>query len=188
MNRPRFWLLSALVLGAVASRVAPHPPNFSPMAAVALFGAATFAERWPAVLVPLGSLLLSDLLLHLTYLVGWQPNWGFYSGQWVVYACVLLTIGIGFLIRHRRSVATVALATLASSLAFYLITNFVWAYGHGSMYPRTVRGLLLCYEMALPFFRNSLAGDALYSALLFGAFALAEARFPVLRRPIALPA
>ena len=188
MNGPRFWLLTALALVAAASRVVPHPPNVTPMVAVALFGAATFAEPWPAVLVPLGALLASDLLLHLTYVAGWQPSWGFYRGQWVVYACVLLTIGLGFLIRRRRSVATVALATLASSLAFFLITNFaVWAFGHGALYPRTLPGLLLCYERALPFFRNSLAGDAFFSALLFGTLAFAEARFPVLRRPVAPP-
>jgi hypothetical protein len=182
MNSRRFWFLTALTAFAAAARLLPHPPNFTPITAVALFGAATFRHRWHAVLIPLGSLLLSDSLLHLTYLAGWQPSRGFYRGQWVVYACSLATIGLGFLLRRRRTALTIAAATLASSLLFFLITNSVFVHGTGSLYPATVRGLLLSYEMALPFFRNSLAGDAFYTGVLFGGLALAEARFPALRR------
>jgi Family of unknown function (DUF6580) len=182
MERPRIWFLSALALVAAASHALPHPPNFAPMAAVALFGAATFPGRWSALLVPLGALLLGDLLLHVTYLAGWQPHWGFYQDQWVVYACLLPSILLGFAIRRRRNVATIAAATLASSLFFFLATNFaVWAYKSGLAYPRTGAGLLLCYEMALPFLKNSVAGDVIYAAALFGTLALAEARFPRLR-------
>jgi hypothetical protein len=182
MNNRRFWFLTALVTLAAASRLMPHPPNFAPMAAVALFGAATISSRWLALAVPLASLLLSDFLLHMTYLAGRQQHWGFYHGQWVIYACVLVTIGIGFLLRKRRSVLTIASATLASSLIFFLVTNLVFVYGAESLYPATVQGVLLSYEMALPFFRNSLAGDAFYASVLFGGLALAEAKFPSLRR------
>jgi hypothetical protein len=181
MNTRRFWFLTALAGFGAASRLLHHPPNFSPMTAVALFGAATIPGRWLAVAVPLGSLLASDGLLHLTYLAGWQPSWGFYQGQWVVYACALATVGLGFLLRRRRTVLSISAATLASSLLFFLSTNFVFAHGAGSLYPRTVSGLLLSYEMALPFFRNSLAGDAFYTSVLFGGLALAEARVPSLR-------
>jgi hypothetical protein len=180
MNRPRFWFLITLVLLAAASRLVPHPPNVTPLAAVALFGGATIERRWLALLVPLAALLLSDLLLQVTYLAGWQPSWGFYQGQWVVYACSLLAAFLGFLVRRRRNAFTVMAATVAGSLTFFLATNFAfWA--SGLLYPRTVPGLWLCYEMALPFFRNSLMGDLAYSASLFGTLALAEARIPVLR-------
>jgi hypothetical protein len=187
MNRPRFWFLLALAVAAAASRVVPHPSNFSPMAAVALFGAATFDHRRSAILVPLGALLFSDLLLHLTHLAGWQTHWGFYSGQWVVYACALVTVGIGFLLRRRRTAPAIALATLSSSLVFFLVTNFVWAYGPDSLYPKNLQGLMASYTAALPFFRNSLAGDAFYSTLLFGTLALAEARFKAIRQPATSP-
>jgi hypothetical protein len=113
-------------------------------------------------------------------MAGWQPNWGFYHGQWVVYTCFVLTACLGFLIRRRRNVRAIALATVAGSTVFFLVTNFAfWA--SGLMYPRTLSGLGLCYEMALPFFRNSLLGDLACSLTLFGALALAEAGFPVLR-------
>ncbi len=189
MNSPRLWFLSALAVVAAASRIVPHPLNFSPMAAVALFGAATFPRRWIGVAVAFGSLLLSDLLLELTYRAGWQPYWGFHQDQWAVYACLVPTILLGFALRGRRNVGTVAAAMLASSVVFFAVTNFAfWASPAGAAYyPKTAQGLILCYEAAIPFFRNSLAGDALYATLLFGGLALAEARFPGLRRSEAKP-
>jgi hypothetical protein len=181
MNHPRFWFLFTLILLAAASRLAPHPPNVTPLAAVALFGGATIERRWAALLVPLLALALSDLLLHVTYLAGWQPNWGFYQGQWVVYACFVLTACLGFLIRRRRNLLAITLATVAGSLVFFVVTNFaVWA--SGLMYPKSTAGLWHCYAMALPFFRNSLVGDITCSLLMFGALAVAEARIPLLRQ------
>jgi hypothetical protein len=188
MIPPRFWFLTALTVAAAVSRIVPHPYNFAPFAAIALFGAATFPGRWSAVVVPFASLLLGDLLLHVTYLAGWQPNWGFYSGQWVVYSCLIPSVLLGFAIRHRRNFATVASATLAGSVFFFLVTNFaVWANGSGLRYPKTYEGLLLCYEAAIPFFRNGLAGDVFYATALFGGLALAESRFPALRSSKPVP-
>jgi hypothetical protein len=181
MNRPRFFFLSALALFAAVSRLAPHPENVTPVAAVALFGAATFASRKSAFFVPLGALLLSDVALEVTHRAGLQPMRGFYPGQWVVYACILGTVGLGFLLRRHRNIPAIALATLGSALLFFALTNFVYFYGPDSLYPRTLPGLLECYERALPFFRNSLGGDFAYTTLLFGSLALAELFFPALR-------
>ena len=182
MFQPRAWFLVALILGAAASRLVPHPLNFAPITALALFGAASFRGRWAAVLAPIAALLFSDCLLQLTYNWGWQPNWGFYRGQWVIYGCLLLTTSIGFLLRGRRTVGNIAAATLAGSILFFVVTNFaIWANGSGVTYPKTAAGLLLCYEMAIPFFRNTLLGDACYSTILFGSLALAEATIPAFR-------
>ena len=184
MNRERSLTLLALVLAATAGRIIPHPYNVTPTAAVALFAAATFRGRLAAALVPMLALLASDALLEVAYRAGWQPNWGFYSGQWVVYACTLATVGLGFLmIRRRRTVATVAAATLANAVLFFLVTNLAVFLGPGSPYPQTPAGLMACYAAAIPYFRYSLLGDFGYVTVLFGALALAEARFPALRRP-----
>src|SRR4051812_32261583 len=183
MNRFRFWCLTALIVMAAISRLLPHPPNVAPLAALALFGGATLPTRRSALLVPLAALLLSDLLLEVTYRAGWQGSWGFYPGQWAVYACCLIPAALGRMIRHLRTVPMVVMATVASALIFFVVTNFAVSAG-GLLYPRTVGSLLLCYEMALPFLRNSLAGDLAYSAALFGAMALAETRFPTLRPSI----
>jgi hypothetical protein len=188
MTLPRFWFLTALIVAAAVSRIVPHPWNFAPFAAIALFGAATFPGRWSAVIVPFAGLLLGDVLLQLTYLAGWQPNWGFHRGQWVIYACLIPSVLLGFAIRGRRSFATVASATLAGSVFFFLVTNFaVWANGSGLNYPKTYQGLLLCYEAAIPFFGNGVAGDVFYATALFGGLALAERKFPALRSANPVP-
>lgn len=170
MQNPRFTVLAGLILAAAASRLAPHPPNFSPVAALALFGGAHFADKRLAFGVPLVALLLGDLAL------------GFYSGMAWVYGSFALIVCLGLRLRSRRTFQPIAVAALAGSLLFFAVTNFgVWAVGE--LYLRTLAGLVACYAAAIPFFQNTLAGDAFYAAVLFGGFALAEKRFPVLREP-----
>jgi hypothetical protein len=168
--KPRLLVLTSMVLAAVASRLIPHPPNITAIASVALFGGACFADKRLAFLVPLTALLLSDLVL------------GFYRHMEGVYLSFALIVGIGLLLQRHRTVLTTAGAVLASSILFFGITNFyVWAFG--TMYPHTASGLAACYTAAIPFFRNEMLGDFLYSALLFGGFALLEKTLPMLRRP-----
>ena len=181
MISARSWTVIGLVLAAAFSRLFPHPHNFAPIAALAVFSGACFSSRRWAPFVALGSLFLSDVLLQLTYQAGWQNAWGFYSGQWVVYLCTLASVGFGLLIRRDRKIATIAGATIGGSIAFFLVTNFAFVYGAESIYPRTLQGVMISYEAGLPFFRNSLLGDLFYSAVLFGAFGMAEAKIPALQ-------
>ena len=175
MNRPRFTLLAAMIFAAAASRLMPHLPNATPIAAIALFGGAFFADKRLAFLVPLAALFLSDLVLGLH---GQMPG---------VYASFAMTVCLGFWLRGQRWVLPIAAATLTSSVLFYLVTNFnVWA--TGGLYPKTLEGLGACYVAAIPFFRYTVFGDAFYAALLFGGFALAEKSFPLLRDHAALNA
>ena len=168
MNKPRFTVLAAMILAAAASRLLPHPPNFTPIAPIALFGGAQFSSKRAAFLVPLAGLFLSDLVF------------GFYAITPVVYGSFALTVCLGFWVRRRRSVQRIAFAAVASAVLFFLLTNFgVWAIDN--LYPKTTAGLVDCYVAAIPFFRNMLLGDLLYSALLFGALAFAENRFVRLR-------
>jgi hypothetical protein len=104
-----------------------------------------------------------------------------------VYACLLATVAIGRTVGNRRSFGQVSGAALAASVLFFVVTNFaVWA--HGRLYPLTWSGLAACYTAAIPFFRNSLLGDAAFTALLFGGLALLERRVSSLReRPRANP-
>ncbi len=181
MNSVRNTTVMALMTAAVLTRLAPHPSNVAPMAALALFGAATFSSRLAAGLVPMIALLLSDLALELAHRAGWSVVAGFYPGQWVVYACTAATVAIGFLLRVNRTAPRIAAATLVSSVLFFLVTNLAWAYGPWSLYPKTLQGVLMSYQMALPFFRNSLIGDAAYSFVLFGGLAYAESWLPAIR-------
>lgn len=168
MSTPRFVVLLVMILAAAASRLIPHPPNVASITAVALFGGAYLTDKRLAFVVPLAALFVSDLIL------------GFYSHMEIVYGSFALVVCIGFWIQRNRSALRIAGAALASSILFFVLTNFgVWAFG--SLYPKTAAGLLTCYVAAIPFFQNTLAGDALYTTVLFGGFALAEKLFPILR-------
>ena len=162
-----------LILLAAAARLLPHPPNFAPVAAIGLFAGAAQGRR-AAWVVPLAALLASDAFLGFYNPVGMLWNYLAFG------ACLLL--GSGWLAR-RRSPGRIAGAVLTSSLAFFVLSNFgLWASGY---YPRTWAGLVECYTAGLPFFRNTFASDALYSAALFGGQALLARWLP---RPGVAPA
>lgn len=180
----RTLVVVGLVLLAAVSRLVPHPPNFTPIAAMALFGAALLPNQGLALLLPLAAMFLSDLGLQAISGLGLTSGWmaagsGFHRGMWFVYATVASIAVIGFLLRKRRTVWNVGAAVLASSLLFFVLTNFgVWAIW--DMYPKSWEGLVECYVAAIPFFHWTLLGDAGYSAVLFGGFALAEQHWPLL--------
>lgn len=183
---PRSSVIAAAVLLAAATRLIPHPPNFAPITAMALFGAATLTDKRVALLMPLLALFVSDVCIEVMHRMGLMASWGIYSGMWVTYTAFLLIIVMGFLLRHRRSASTIAAATFAGSVVFAVVSNFgVWL--TGNLYPRTLEGLLTCYTAAIPFFPNTLLGDAGYSIVLFGGFAFAERLLPVLREPPFVP-
>ena len=168
MNKPRFLFLAGMILLAAASRLIPHPPNFSPIAALALFGGAQFADKRLAFLVPLAAMFLSDMILELHSLIP------------VIYGSFALIVCLGFWLRRRQNVRAIGGAAIVGALLFFVLTNFgVWAMGQ--MYPKTPAGLLDCYVAAIPFFQNTLLSNLFYSALLFGGLAIAENRFAKLR-------
>ncbi len=153
---------ATIILLAAVSRLAPHPPNFTVIGAMALFGGACFEGTAAAYLVPLAAMFLSDAAL------------GFHRGMPVVYLCFLLTTLMGRRLLGDRGIGKIAALSFASAAMFYLVTNFwVWA-GGPALYPHTAHGLLMCYTAALPFFGNTLAGTLVYSAVLFGAAGAAD--------------
>ena len=169
-NKARPTALLLAILAAAAMRLLPHPPNFSPIAAMALFSGAYLPKRPIAFLAPMAALFLSDLVL------------GFYPEVIFVYLSVAATVLVGWLVAKRKTVLRVAAAAVASSFLFYLVTNFgVWLVV--DFYPKTLAGLAACYVAAIPFFQNTLAGDLFFAALLFGGFATAERLVPALRQP-----
>src|SRR5262249_42615862 len=153
-------MVFVLIVLAAASRLLPHPPNFAPVAAIGLYAGA-YSSRRAAWLVPFAALLLSDLVIGFYHPVSMFWNYLAFA------TCLLLGSG---LLAKGRSFGRIGAAVLASSVAFFLLSNFgMWASGY---YPRTWAGLVQCYTAALPFFRNTLASDVVYSAALFGGHAL----------------
>jgi hypothetical protein len=156
-----------------ALRFAPHPQNLTPVGAIALFSGAIIRDRRIAFVFPLLAYFARDLFI------------GYHKLTLLVCASFLINVALGLWLRNRRTVGRISLATLAGSIQFFLVTNFgVWLLL--DTYPRTYAGLATCYIVGLPLFGNTLAGDALYSTLFFGGYALAERMFPALRRSVAM--
>jgi uncharacterized protein DUF6580 len=164
----RAILAAVMIILAAVVRIVPHPWNFTPIGAMALFSGAIFRDRRVAFVFPLVALFAGDLFVGLHRLMP------------VVYASFLLSVFIGTWLGNRRGIFRIGGAVVLGALQFFLITNFaVWQlFG---TYPHTPAGLAACYIAGLPFFGNALAGDALYATLFFGTFALAEHLFPTLR-------
>ncbi|MBI4211863.1 MAG: hypothetical protein HY540_04415 [Deltaproteobacteria bacterium] len=167
MNSKIATLIGFILLAAL-SRFLPHFPNFTPMMALALFSGAFFTDKKQAFLIPLAAMFLSDFFL------------GFHNLMPLTYLCFAVTVGMGMWLQQHRSAGSIAFTALASSVLFFTVTNFgVWAFS--GMYSKSAAGLATCYIAALPFFQNSLMGDALYTVTLFGGFALLERMVPKLR-------
>tara|TARA_R110002049_G_scaffold285698_4_gene467120 strand:- start:299561 stop:300088 length:528 start_codon:yes stop_codon:yes gene_type:complete len=165
----------ALVLLVAASRFLPHPPNVACVCALSLF-AGCYLQGRKAYLVPLSVLLLSDMIGQLMGI----PGKGFYTAapMIAVYGGALAAIPLGRLLRSDKKWWKVPAASVTASTAFFLISNFgVWL---GPWYPTTGAGLVACYANAIPFYGYTLAGDLVYTTLLFGAwqFGPAALRMP----------
>lgn len=175
----RFIVVFSIILAAALLRLLPHWPNFTPIAAMALF-AGTYVDRKRfAFAIPIAAMLLSDLVI------------GLHSIMPAVYISFAITVLIGMHLRNKVGVGMVVFASLSSSVIFFLITNFA-AWQASPIYPQTMAGLIECYIAGLAFFRdttngisffiNDLIGTTFYSALFYGSFFLLQLRFPVLDR------
>ena len=155
---------------AALTRLLPHPLNFSPIGAMALFGGCYIADKRMALLLPLSTMLFSDIMLQLINGTGFHPTILWVYGAFAIITC------IGFLLRGREQRQTIMVASLVGSILFFIITNFgQWAtgyYGFGS------GSLTTSFVQAIPFFRGTVMGDLFYNLLLFGSYAIIKWRFP----------
>ncbi|MCS5590944.1 MAG: hypothetical protein NZ775_00250 [Gammaproteobacteria bacterium] len=158
-------ILAVLIVLGVAGRLLPHPPNFTPMAAIALFAGFIFVKRYMSIVAVVAAMLLTDYFAF-----------GYLSSEWfasksmvVVYLALLFPIVFRGFLQKKLGALRIAGAALASSTVFFVATNFaVWAFS--PMYEKTFAGLVLCYTMAVPFFQNTIAGDMMWSGIIFGAY------------------
>jgi hypothetical protein len=152
----------ALILSGVLMRVMPHPANFAPIAALAIFGGSVLPKK-VAIWVPLGAMMISDAFI------------GFYSLMPLIWACYLVIALASSRWLRSPSFTRVGTMTISASVFFYIVTNFgVWA--TSGMYAHTLSGLVNCYTLALPFFRNTLLSDAIYTSAIFGIYSYATRR------------
>jgi hypothetical protein len=154
------------VIFAILARMPfmPHPWNFAPLTAALLY----FGARGPRrqLWVAFALMAASDVILTkfvYAYPMGWD--------QLVVWAWYAAILWLGTRLRENSNWLRIGGAALASSVSFFVISNFaVWA--SGSMYPKTMSGLMTCFEAGVPFFRHGATGDMLFTAVMFGAPAL----------------
>ena len=175
-------VLSIIILLAAFTRIMPHPPNFSPMAAIGLFGAAHFAKKWQAFFIPLIGIWVSDLVINNYVYSSSSSNFvWFYSGFYWQYISYILIIFTGLFIFNRGiSLTKTVGGMISSSGIFFLISNFgVWA--GGTMYPKNFSGLITCYAAGVPFIHNTIISDVLFTTVLFGTYYLLQVEYSSLK-------
>jgi hypothetical protein len=159
---PRVLFVSGLIIVAAILRLLTTGLNFTPVAAMALFGGAYLGRKHLSYLIPLAVMFITDVII------------GLHSTMIFVYVAFALTVTIGIGIRSKISFLSVIGGAIGSALLFFIITNFgTWITGMVG-YPMTTTGLITCYAAGIPFLRNDLASTLLYSGVLFGAYAFAR--------------
>ena len=174
-----FIFVTSVIIAGAFFRFIPHWPNFTPIAAIALFGGAYIGRKHLAFLIPFAAMFLSDMVL------------GFHKDMWAVYIAFGLTVMIGTLIRRNPRFVSVVSASVGSSVIFFLLTNFA-AWLSSPLYPQTFSGLIQSYIAGLAFFNNGsfgisffineVAGALFYNGIFFGIYSLARRRLPSLSR------
>lgn len=183
---PGTLVLSAMVTFTVIYRLLVHyaagamPWNFTPVEATALFGGAYFADRRLGIAIPLIAMIIADGVIALTLPPAWVRDW--LGTLPFVYLCIAMTAVGGFALRGKVSAPRVLGGALASAVLFFLVTNFAtWLTARPEAGAACTGTLTACYVAGIPFFKGTLYGTLLWSALLFGGFALLGRRWSVLR-------
>ncbi len=167
-------LIVALIVIGILGRMIPHPPNFTPIIAIALLASHVFKNKWIVILTPLMAMWISDLVLN-NYRYAGHHDGGFLvfssSSLWV-YGPIICIALLGTVLIKKVKISNIALSSISGSLIFFLVSNFgVWI--SGTMFPKSLFGLIECYTFALPFFGNALVGDLVYCTILFTSYSLA---------------
>jgi hypothetical protein len=173
-NNKIVWSFLLLVLIAALYRIIPgRPYGFAPQWAMAVFAGAVIKDKKWALIIPVLSMFISDLLYQVLYIGGVTNMQGFYEGQWQNYILFTLLVFVGFAIK-KLNVLQIAIASLAAPTLYFIISNFlVWASNgttRGLDRPKTFNGLMLCYSDGIPFYKTSILATLVFSAILFGTF------------------
>ena len=183
--KARIGILVLIVFVVAFSRLLPYlfgieeTFNFSPLAAIALFGGAYFIKKKNALIFPLIALWASNLILDNLFLSQYYDGFVLFA-NWEVYIAIFGIVGLAFFLLKKVTLPRVIGTSILASLTFFIVTNFiVWL--NSGMYPLTVAGLGECFTLAIPFFRNTLIGDLVFSVLLFGAYEYAAVKYPFLK-------
>lgn len=181
MNKKSILIITGFIVLAVLTRLLPHAYNFTPLGAIALFGAAYFTDKKWALIVPLLAFWGSDLLLNnISYAAYYDGFTWFTSGMLYTYGSIAMIVVLGYYLLKKITIGRVLGGALGGALIFFIVSNFgVWV--SGTMYPLSIEGLISCYTAAIPFFHYTIAGNIVYSAVLFGSYEWIKAGNPSLQ-------
>ncbi|HRO99892.1 MAG TPA: hypothetical protein PLN54_10700 [Flavobacteriales bacterium] len=177
----RLGAIVLLVLVAAATRLVPHPYNFSPLGAIALFSGALLTRRWLAIVLPIAAAFVSDLVINNTLYAEYYDSfvWMAEGSGWIYLIYGLIAV-LGMFVLHTVSLGRVLGGSLGASILFFIASNFICWPGN-PFYAQDLGGLMTCYAAGVPFFPGTVAGDLVYSAALFGGYALLQRYLPELR-------
>lgn len=170
MNTKIFIFLT-LIFGGVLPRVIPHPPNVSAVLAYSVFGILFLKDLRLAMLIPGLTMFLGDVTLEVLGKLGATTSWmvsgsGFYSGIYLNYIAVYLAVIPAIFMSDKFSYLRVLGSVISGSFIFFLISNLcVWSGGE-QYYTPDLKGLVECYYMAIPFYRNSFVGDVFFASFI----------------------
>jgi len=164
-----FYLAAVVLTTASKFFFGPNPSlsGISPVMALALFGGFIARDKDKMFLLPLFALLLSDATIQFLYEQNWFPYAGFYAGQWKNYVLLLTLPLIAVLLGAKSRISLIA-GALAGPTFYFLVSNlFVWMSAGEAVYTKDWNGLLNCYTLAIPFYRNSLAATIVFLPMLW---------------------
>lgn len=165
-----------LVLIASLYRIMPgRPMGFAPQIAMALFSGSIISNKKYSFLLPLFSMLISDIIYEALFFYKLSSIQGFYDGQWINYLLFMAITVIGFAINKSKWTNILA-GSFVGVLFFFVASNFfVWAGGglglNNLPYPKTIDGLVACMAAGVPFLKTSFFATILFSGIFFGGFA-----------------
>ncbi len=180
-----FIMLTGLLRVMSAGKLLSPIANFTPIGAMALFGGTYFTGKWKSYLFPLLTLFLSDMLMMQFFYTA-HSNGLLYHGWYWTYGAFAIMVLIGQSVK-KVSFTNVVSAALAAALTHWIVTDFgVWLGGGsdistGKALTRDWHGFVQCYVQAIPFLKNMLLGNIIYSGILYGGFEILQKRYPLLR-------
>lgn len=171
--KKNIFALSLLIILAASARFIPHGYNFTPIAGMALLGAAYFDKKYLAYIVPILTLFLSDFILNNTLYRAFFPDHTgiviFSKFMIYTYLGTGLMVAIGHLLLRKVNAPRILGSAVAATIVFFLVSNF-GSWLHTPIYAKSFPGLLSAYVAGLPFLNGHLLGNILFSFILFGAF------------------
>ncbi len=177
---PKFAIVAIMIVVAAASRFMPHPPNFTPIGGMALFGAAYFAKKYWAFIIPFIALFISDLILNNVVYAAYYDGFTLMPGfMFWTYGAMFLIVLLGTQLLKKVNILNVVGTSVAASLVFFLVTNFgSWFIDPANLYADNIAGVGTALAAGLPYFWNTLAGNLVYAGVMFGSYEMMKNAYP----------